>query len=432
MYLTPEMFGAPANGFDDDGPAINAAFAAGRRVWLDPEKTYVWSSTIIMPNSESCLDSDGAKVLVKSCHFNNNNPYIAGDPRIASVNAGSGGWALNSTGRYGSNAIVLCVRGDTNTGGPANVGSRVRGINFIGDDAQGLVRTIVMARNTQDLEISDCGFTRFGMGNCILLGGCNNFQIFNNKFRNCFESGIYPSTKAGDAADCAPNITAITTSDDFIAPHGPSMIGSIHNNLISSLHFTGAGLLRHTDQSDGINLAQMGKVTSIQVYNNHISDVAEGMDIFEKYCQIRGNHLASCGIFGLKFIYGASFNDISNNTVINSGLAAIVLESPPGYETRNNTGVGNILYNAQSPVPDYADNSLIQLSSIGNGSTHSNSLLMGDYAAVNAKTYVRNTANVGVNPGNIIGGRFNGEGKHSDPNQRYCSHGSAGLTWGLN
>lgn len=430
MYLTPEMFGAPANGVDDDGPAITAAFAAGRRVWLDPEKTYVWSSTIFISANESRLDSDGAKVLVKACHFNNNNPYIAGDPRIAAVNAGAGGWSLNPAGRYGPKGIVLCVTGDPSQGGPANVGSRIKGIKFIGDGTPGLVRTILMARNTVDLEISDCSFSQFGMGNCILLGGCNNFNIFNNRFRDCYESGIYPSVAAGDAADCAPNVTAITTSDDFISPHGPSMIGSIHDNLISSLHFTGAGLLRHTDQSDGINLAQMGKVTSIQVYNNHISDVAEGMDIFERYCQIRGNHLASCNLFGLKFIYGAAFNDISNNTVINSGLAAIVLESPPGYETRNNTGVGNILYNAQSSVPAYADNSLIQLSSSGNGSTHSNSILLGDYAAVNAKTYVRNTANVGGNPGNVVGGRFNGEGKHADPNQRYCSHGSTGFSWG--
>jgi hypothetical protein len=305
----------------------------------------------------------------------------------------------------------------------------VKGINFVGDGAPGLTRTIIFARNTEDLEISDCGLTGFGMGNGILLAGCKNYSIFGNRIRNFLESGIYPSIAAGDAADCAPNVTAIATTDDFLVEHGASLAGSIHDNYIDTLRFTGAGLLRHGDQSDGINLAQRGKVTLTQIYNNHIGNVAEGMDIFERFCQVRGNHISDCGVFGLKFIYGASFNGINQNTILNSGMAAIVLDSPPGYETRNNSGAGNVLYNAKSSNPAYDDNSLIQLSSSGSGSTHSNSITGGEYAAVDAKTYVRNTANVGGNPNNVVGGRFNGPGKHADPNQRYCSHSSAGFAW---
>lgn len=428
MTVTPEMFGAQCDGVCDDGPAIQAALNASQYVELTTGKTYYPRSTIFMPSSRSVLEGD-ASIFVDKAYFNNNNPYKAGDARIASVNAGAGGWNLNQAGRYGASAVVLAITGSQTAGGPRNVGSKVRGIRFIGDAGPGLVRNVIFAKNTEDLEISECSITGFGMGYGILLGGCKNYSLLRNKIYDCIETGIYPATACGDAANCAPNVTAIGTTDDFMADFGVSTYGTIADNRIDNIHFAGAGLSRHGDQSDGINLAQMAQTSLVQITGNKISSVAEGMDIFEKFCQINGNTLVSCGVFGLKFIYGASFNTINGNTVLNSGAAAMVFDSPSGYETRSNTGVGNVLYNAKSANPVYDDNGLIQLSSSGSGSTHSNSITGGNYAAVDAKTYIRNTANVGSNPNNTVGGRFNGPGKHSDPNQQYCSHSSAGFAW---
>lgn len=430
MFVTPEMFGAPANGVDDDGPAINAAFAVSPRVWLSPGKAYCWHSTLFMPNSYSSLESDGTAVVkVSSLHFNNNNPYRAGDSRIAAVNSGRGGWSLNPAGRYGANAVVLCAHGELAAGGAKNVGSRVKGIRFVGDGAMGLVRTVILGRNTEDLKVEDCSITGIGMGFGVLLAGCNNYRVLRNKIYDCLESGIYPATAAGDAANCAPNVTAVGTTDDFVIDYGVSRYGLIEGNRIDNIHFVGAGLVRHGDQSDGINLAQMGQTSLTQISGNQISNVAEGMDIFEKYCLVNGNHLVACNIFGVKLIYSASYNGINNNTILNSGAAAIVCDSPNGHETRNNSGANNILYNAQSSR--YLDNGLIQFSSSGSGSTHSNSFTGGEYAAVSAKTYVRNTANVGSNKSNSVQGRCLGPGTHSDPNQRYCSQSSAGIVLSL-
>jgi len=121
------------------------------------------------------------------------------------------------------------------------------------------------------------------------------------------------------------------------------------------------------EQSDGINLAEMGQNAFFPVHDNHIESVAGGMDIFEHYGQFNQNHLNACNIFGLKCIRGASFKGINNNTVLNSGAAALLFDSPNGFETRNNIANGNLLYNADPTI--YVDNGLIQFSSSGTGST---------------------------------------------------------------
>ncbi|MCJ7993206.1 right-handed parallel beta-helix repeat-containing protein [Rhizobium cremeum] len=424
--VAPEMLGARCLPAYDDKPALQAALDGWRTVRLTPGKTYYPRSTVTMSVSDTKLESDEtAAIFVDKAYFNNNNPYIAGDARIAAVNAGSGGWALNATGRYGTNAVVLYVTGEQSLGGARNARSRVSGIRFVGNNPSGLMQTVVLARNTQDFTIEHCSFTAFGMGYCVLLGGTHGSRVRQNLFYDLVEAGIYPATSAGDAADCAPNVTAIATTNDFAALHGPGWKPSIHGNRIRNVHFTGAGLARHGDQSDGINMTEMGQNTGLQIYDNHIEDVAEGMDIFERYGRVAGNHLFDCNIFGMKFTYGASFLTIDDNVVNNSGAAAMVFDSPDGYETRNNIGSGNILYNADPTT--YTDNGLIQFSSSGTGSTHSNSILDGEYAPVNAKTIVRNTANVGSNPPNKVTGRVLGPGTHADAAQRYCSQSWAGL-----
>ncbi|EJT05690.1 right-handed parallel beta-helix repeat-containing protein [Rhizobium sp. CCGE 510] len=424
--VTPQMFGALCDGASNDGPAMQAALDAWRHVRLTPGKTYYPRATLTMSVSDSVLESDGtATVFVDKTYFNNNNPYIAGDSRIAAVNAGAGGWSLNATGRYGTNAVVLYVTGVQTSGGARNERSHVKGIRFIGNSPSGKMQTIVLARNTRDFEINGCEFTGFGMGYAVLLAGNRGAKVHDNNFHDFAESGIYPAVSAGDAADCAPNVTAIATTNDFAALHSPGWKAKIYGNTIYNLHFTGAGLARHGDQSDGINLTEMGQNTGFQVHDNHIESVAEGMDVFERFGEINHNQLASCNIFGLKFTYGASFNSINDNTVQNAGAACMVFDSPNTYETRNNICVGNILYNADPTT--YTDNGLIQFSSSGTGSTHSNSIVDGEYAPVNAKTIVRNTANVGSNPNNKVSGRVLGVGTHADPKQRYCSQGWGGL-----
>jgi hypothetical protein len=320
---------------------------------------------------------------------------------------------------------VLYITGVQTSGGARNERTHVRGIRFIGNNPTGLDQTIVLARNTRDFEIDGCEFTGFGMGIAVLLAGNRGAKVHDNNFHDFSESGIYPAISAGDAADSAPNVTAIATGNDFQALHGANWKCKIYSNTIENLHFTGAGLARHGDQSDGINLAEMGQVTFAQVHDNHIDSVAEGMDIFERFCEINQNHLSGCNIFGLKFTYGASFNGINDNVVQNSGAACMVFDSPNTYETRNNICIGNILYGADPTT--YTDNGLIQFSSSGSGSTHSNSVIDGEYTPVNAKTIVRNTANVGSNPNNKVTGRVLSAGAHADPKQRYCSQNWAGL-----
>lgn len=404
-FARPEDFGAPANGIDDDGPALSAALATGLPVELSPAKTYCWYSTVAWPASGARLIGNGATVIVKAQHFNNNNPYLHWDPRIASVNAGPGGWALNSTGRYGPNAVVLEVKGR---------GSRIHDVRFEGDGGFGLMRTVVFAKDTDDFRMTDCDLVGFGMGYGVLLASCRDYLIKGNTFRDFVEEGIYPSIAAGDAADCAPNTTAIATTDDFVSALGVSETGKIVENRVCNLRFAGAAFSRHGDQSDGINLAQMGRFTQFQIRGNHISDVAEGLDVFEHFGQIFGNHIVNCGLFGLKMTYGASFNSINNNIITHSGKASIVLDSPVGYETRNNIGVGNILHSAAGD-----DSALIRFSASiatsadvlngkSSGSTHSNAFSEGQYNPVAASLVIRNTANVGNNPSNRVSGRLLG------------------------
>ncbi len=400
----PEDFYAPADGIGDDAPGLAAALATGHAE-LCPHKTYCLHSTVAWPSTGARLIGNGARILVKAQHFNNNNPYKAGDPRIAAVNSGPGGWELNTTGRYGANAVVLEVRGRN---------SRLHDVVFEGDGGAGLMRTVVFAKDTDGFCMSDCEVSGIGMGFGALLAACRDYTIENNKFRDLVEEGTFPSVAAGDAANCAPNVTAISTTDDFVASHGVSRGGRISNNRIDNIRFSGAGLARHGDQSDGINLAQMCQFTRFQICGNHISNVAEGLDIFEQFGLISGNHIVGCGLFGAKLTYGAAFNMLSDNVITHSGKAAIVLDSPAGYETRNNVGIGNLLHSAAGD-----DSALIRLSAKiatqaetlegkSSGSTHSNTFSEGQYNPVAAPLVIRNTANVGNNPSNRVSGRLLG------------------------
>jgi hypothetical protein len=424
--LTPEQCGAKCSAAFDDQPAMQAALNSG---WLDirltPGKTYYPRSNLSITVDNLKFTSDGtATIFMDKQYFNNNNPYIAGDARIAQVNAGPGGWSLNSTGRFGSNAIGIVI-GHQSSGGVRRANIRMSGIKFLGNNPSGLAQYPVELRNLSDCEIDHCEFTGFGMGIMIGIYGCWNTQIHHNYIHDCLESGIYPAVSAGDAADSAPNVTAIGSMNDFAAYHGVSKGTHIYENHIKNIHFTGAGLARHTDQSDGINLAEMSGLTYFNIHDNYIESVAEGCDIFECYGKVHNNHLFGCNIFGLKFIYGASYNTIDSNTIIAAGAAGIVCQGSTGFDCHDNTGSNNVIYNMS--IVDYPDNSCIQLSASGTGSVYGNQFLDGVYNPSGGNTVCRNTAQVGSNPNNIITGKLTA-GSATDVKQRYCSQGWAGLT----
>ncbi len=131
----------------------------------------------------------------------------------------------------------------------------------------------------------------------------------------------------------------------------------IHSNTIENLTMSGAALPTPNMQTDGINLGA-GSQHGIQVYDNYIRNVGEGIDCFSSECTIHSNELLDCYNVGVKLIHGACRNHVFGNTILRPGLAGIYLADSNAGATEDNYIHDNEIHDVNPnnvwPVASYA------------------------------------------------------------------------------
>jgi hypothetical protein len=81
----------------------------------------------------------------------------------------------------------------------------------------------------------------------------------------------------------------------------------------------------------------------LRIHDNYARNVGEGIDVFASGCSIHGNVLVDCYHAALKFIHGATRNNVHGNSILRPGRAGVVLEGRSA-ETKENFIHGNSIH----------------------------------------------------------------------------------------
>lgn len=336
---TVSDFGAVGNCVADDTAALEAAANAGAVVALEPGACYKITSTIDITTSNSGLIGDGtAKIYMPSANFNNTDP--------------------STSGRYGSSAVGIHVRGGLSS--PFTPISNVVLANLRIEYQQNAtgkrVLNAIVLSNVVNPVVEGNEIYHFPNARAVVARSVKGGSISSNyihDFRD--ESTGYSGT--------FPQITAIEIDNDPINSI-PTERLKIQGNTISNLTFGSATLAAYGYQTDGINIAR-STARHLNISNNIIDNVGEGIDMFGTDSVIAGNVVTKAYNFNIKLIHGASRNTVTGNALTDCGMACIVLggQGSTGHVANNvisDNVMSNVDYlNAWGPSPGSPDTACI-------------------------------------------------------------------------
>lgn len=204
----------------------------------------------------------------------------------------------------------------------------------------------IRSSNVESLEIARVEIYGFPVGNLVEL----NSILGGSSVHHC---EFHDSGTAVTTYGTQPQLTAIEVDNNKVNAEQSRGV-AIHDNSMIDLMFSGSALGSYGAQTDGINLADG---IGCRVHDNYMRNVGEGIDLFAFDCNVHGNVLVDCYHVGVKFIHGASRNNVSGNTILRPGRAATVMEgrtanTVDNFFQHNNihdvniSGVWNALSNA--------------------------------------------------------------------------------------
>lgn len=308
------QYGALGNGGDDTA-GIQAALNAGvGLVQCSAGKTYRVTKRIDYP----LVGTNGRPVgLVGPCTI-----YA---PATAFNNTSQA-----SVDRYGTNAVVFNLSGQTVAPFTANNNPALQNITIFTDVLDGRVLHPVVARNVVNPTISGLEIYNFPVGVGITAASAIKGRIENNYIHDWTSNLNWASL---------PQITGIEFDNDII--NGVLSTGTIISiNTISDLTVGATLIAAWGYQTDGINLANSG-AQGLVITNNRIVNVGEGIDNFSSHATISNNTAINTYNFCYKLIHGAQYNTVSGNTCDQPGLAGFSI----GINADYNTIVGNVCTN---------------------------------------------------------------------------------------
>lgn len=320
----PEQFGAVGNEVADDLPWFNAALAflslaGGGALRLTPWKSYRLSSRLGMPSKCAMVGDGTATIVAKAADFNN----------------------TSLAGKYLSNSAVIDCSGEVSGSFTPSTNITLRGFKIKSEVSDGRLVDAITARNVKNLVIQDLEIFGFPVGcgvRASTLSGRSSISL----------NHIHDFTTALNTYGSQPQITGIELDGDRVNGVGSSGFWILANR-IEDITMTGAALSTYGMQTDGINIqgsSSPGASPSVngQCSLNFIRNVGEGIDHFGSYCTFVGNTAQDCYEFGMKLIYGSSFNDIVGGTFKDCGRAGIVIagSNTAGVvnDTERNTFIG--------------------------------------------------------------------------------------------
>jgi hypothetical protein len=310
-------FGAVGDGVTDDTAAIQAAAASGVDVIFKANATYLMSAGALVASNTS-LRCPGGVANIK-------------------FKTGVGGFNITS---------ISGTRTDTDRCAfPVIACDNVvfEGLNFYPDGLN--ARVIYPIRVAGGMAVSGVKFRRltftaFHVGVMIAVAsvGAGAYD-FDRLY--AYDCGTSLTTWTGGT----PQWTLFETDNDMVAgvhsePGRGTMIGC--KNCL----FTGAALAAYGQQTDCINIAGISGATDRKgpVINGVFVDgVGEGIDIFGRGCVITGARLRNCHNFAIKFIHGATDNNVTADLIENAGLAGVTFsgsDATSAHCSNNNVHVG--------------------------------------------------------------------------------------------
>jgi hypothetical protein len=214
-------------------------------------------------------------------------------------------------GRYGPFSVGINFSGELTGAYAPSRGVRIENVRLISEIRTGRQLRGIVGQNVSDCLIRNVEVSGFPTAIGITLASA----------RRCRISNVYVHDFSDETAwKVLPQSTGIEIDNDIVN-HVPSTDISISDFRIERLRVGGPLLAKWNYQTDGINV--MNSRSRVDISNGRISDVGEGIDTFGSFGTIRNVSIANAYIFGLKFIHGASHNQVRNVTITNAGLAAV-------------------------------------------------------------------------------------------------------------
>lgn len=221
-YVTPQMFGAYADGFTDDTSAINQAMEScavnGGNVFF-PSGTYIINSPISIPSNTKVFGNSGKSIIRTGDSFNR------GDFAACMIRNYNSGWQVDLNKNIELNGITLECNSDyagqmgvIHFGGVSDsiIDNCIIKIN--GYNCWGIIlfshNNRVLVRNTEIYNNSPEG----NLGGCFWLRPATNGAISNdNIVENCyFESSAVDEVFCVGNASYANSETSINVTDTTI------------------------------------------------------------------------------------------------------------------------------------------------------------------------------------------------------------------------
>lgn len=295
-YVTTYRDGkSPCDGVSNDAVFINRVLAAGRRVSLDPAKTYYVNSPIIYPVDGVGIEGNGATIIIGHAAGQFDNDDYSDIYSVTNTGGNKYAVAFYAIGRarpFLRNARIIYTWTEYRTLSP--------------------VRWV----NCTDIDISGCEFTGFCRGQVISVSGCAGGKINDNYIHHCYTNSKFDPDGVTNATSSEVQVTAISVDDGGTA--GSSDLEIAHNR-IEWITVGNAVLFQQGYQADGISIQGPGTSATkpslrINVHSNHINHTGDGVDCFGRDCTIANNTFSWCFNSFLKLVHGASFCKVHGNT----------------------------------------------------------------------------------------------------------------------
>jgi hypothetical protein len=300
--------GAPGDGSTSDTASLQRVWDAGRSIRLDPRKSYFLTKALVHPGTAGIgIECNGASLVMSTAsgHFDNTVSGSAG----------------------GTNARAIIIAGASNAARiskPFVRNLKVATSAWVDDRWVGALRL----QYVTDFEISGCEFSGFSRGANVTLNNVDGGRVVGNTFRDSYSNS---TTASGQVTGLeSDGNAAVITDDDGTTYSSKDVL--IEGNTFSNLTMSYAAIVALGNQTDGINLAGPNSVSNpkptrnFRIIGNHFYNVGEAIDCFGCDNIIKGNTFRRSMNFGVKLIYGASRNIVSENSFTDSGLAAVALE----------------------------------------------------------------------------------------------------------